>query len=102
MDLLPYGSMRLLSTITNNTKINSLSLFCLLGCMYKIPSSAVLKVQSMVDRVPEILSGDSQTIFIILRHYLSFHFHVYNGIVYIFKKIILFSKTNKISEKSSI
>ena len=84
-------------------KSTAFHFFVSLGTCIKFLSSTVLKVQSMVVR-------GSWDPFWRLSNYLHntktlFVFSlscVYNGIEHTFKKIILFSKTNKISEKSSI
>ena len=95
-----WGCCLLLQIILKSTVFH---FFVSLGTCIKFLSNTVLKVQSMVVR-------GSWDPFWRLSNYLHntktlFVFSlscVYNGIEHSFKKIILFSKTNKISEKSSI
>lgn len=96
----PYVWIRLLFTITNNTIMNILVFFVSLGIYMSFSGAAVFKVGS-----PDSLDGpqdpfrvsQDQTVFIVLRLDLPFFTlilsWVFNGIIYIFKKTIIFSKT---------
>lgn len=96
----PYVWIRLLFTITNNAIMNILVFFVSLGIYMSFSGAAVFKVGSTDSldgpQHPFRVSQD-QTVFIVPRLDLPFFTlilsWVFNGIIYIFKKIIIFSKT---------